>query len=197
MKYLVGIDEAGRGPLAGPVAVGLVVIKADFDWGLLSGVNDSKQLTETARETIYEQTIKLRTEGLLNYSVHQVSAQIIDSKGIVYALNSAISRGLQRLEVDPELTEVRLDGALKAPAQFVNQQTIIKGDVTEPVISLASIMAKVTRDRYMKNLAKKPELAIYELNQHKGYGTKRHRELIKEHGLSLIHRKSFCRGLIQ
>src|SRR5690606_35077025 len=95
----------------------------------------------------------------------------------------------------PEECEVLLDGSLKAPANFLNQKTIIKGDSLEPVIGLASILAKVTRDRHMERIGKRSELAPYCLNVHKGYGTKLHREMIKLHGLSAIHRQSFCRNI--
>ncbi len=196
MKWLVGVDEAGRGPLAGPVSVGIVCVPTDFDWSLIPNVNDSKQLSEKVREDIFKLTKQLQKSGLLTYSVHQVSASIIDNKGISYAIKTAMSRGLNRLVTESKEVQILLDGSLHAPDHFPNQTTIIKGDAKEPVIGLASIMAKVTRDRYMEKLAKKPEFAVYDLAQHKGYGTKRHRENIKKYGLSLIHRKSFCSRLL-
>lgn len=191
MKYLVGIDEAGRGPLAGPVSVGLVKIPIDFDWELLPGVNDSKKLSEKKREVIFELVQELVKKNFLVYSVKSVSAKSIDAKGIAPAIRRSISAGLEELGADAEDTFVKLDGSLKAPEEF-KQETIIKGDSKEKVIGLASIMAKVTRDKYMVAQAKKfPE---YSLDVHKGYGTKAHRQAIFKHGLAPIHRASYCQN---
>lgn len=194
-SYLVGIDEAGRGPLAGPVSVGVVCVPTDFNWKQILGVNDSKKLTEKKREVVFEITKKLKKEGKLNFVVVMVSAEEIDNIGIVPAVNKAMSKALQRLLLLPEKCEVRLDGSLKAPAEYKKQKTIIGGDGKEKVIGLASIMAKVTRDRYMVRISAKPEYAPYALESHKGYGTLKHRESIRQHGLSDIHRKSFCTKL--
>jgi len=195
ISYIVGIDEAGRGPLAGPVAVGLVCIPKNFNKKLFGKAKDSKMLSEKVREEIFLETKKLHKEGLLKYAVSMVQAKAIDEKGISYAIKLCIKRCLKKCEVDPLKTRVLLDGSLKAPKEFKNQQTIIKGDQKEKVISLASIMAKVTRDRWMKRIAQKyPE---YGFEIHKGYGTKKHRELIQKHGLCPIHRKSFCKNSIR
>jgi ribonuclease HII len=194
MKWLIGIDEAGRGPLAGPVAVGVVVVPVGFEWTVLPGVGDSKKIRPEKREEIFRQATALRRSGILNYVVVQSSAKAIDTVGIVGAVNVAMGKALLKLQLDPKDCEVRLDGSLHAPSVFLNQKTIIRGDDSEPVIGLASIMAKVTRDRHMTRMGMKPEFAPYDLALHKGYGTKKHRELIKIHGLSDIHRMSFCRA---
>ncbi len=189
--FLVGIDEAGRGPLAGPVAVGVVVAPPQFDLRLLEGVRDSKQLTELGREIWYEKLRILNLEHNVLFTVQFSSAAFIDTHGIVPAIRTAIARGLRELLVSEEESHILLDGSLKAPPRFVSQETIIRGDETEPLISLASIAAKVRRDRLMKQLALRyPE---YGFDIHKGYGTKAHRELIQKHGISAIHRKSFLR----
>jgi ribonuclease HII len=194
MKYLIGIDEAGRGPLAGPVAVGAVVVSRAFDWKQVIGAKDSKQMTPASREHLYATMTALRTRGALNFAVAFSSSSVIDRRGIVFAVHSALARCLTMLEADPLTCEIRLDGSLHAPVEFTKQITIIRGDQSEPIISLASIAAKVERDRLMCRLAKKHP--AYALEVHKGYGTRIHREAIMKNGLSEIHRRSFCRALI-
>ncbi len=190
-QFIVGIDEAGRGPLAGPVAVGVVIVPAGFDTKLFDGIRDSKKLTEKARETWFAKLPQLEAEHGLRYKVEFTSAQYIDEYGIVPAIKRAIAAALKALEVAPNEVEVLLDGSLKAPPEFTAQKTIIRGDETEPVISLASVAAKVMRDKLMCNLALKyPE---YGFEVHKGYGTKKHREALIQHGLSDVHRKSFIK----
>src|SRR3989338_7442176 len=193
MQYLVGIDEAGRGPLAGPVAVGAVALSPAFDFSLVEGVKDSKQLTAGAREAIYKHMQQLQRALLLDFAVSFASAAVIDSRGIVPAIRSALARSLAKLRLAPGSCEVRLDGNLYAPTQFTMQRTIIRGDETEPVISLASIAAKVERDRYMVRLARR--YPAYAFDVHKGYGTKTHRELIARHGVCPEHRATFCANM--
>lgn len=206
-KYLIGVDEAGRGPLAGPVSVGCVKIAADFDWELIQGVNDSKQLTPENREAIFRRARELQRDGLLDYSVSLTAASVIDSVGIVPAIRRSMNRSLTKITSSVNTNVnisinfyddylVLLDGGLKAPQQFVNQQTIIRGDGSEKVIGLASILAKVTRDRYMVHQACKPLFAPYHFHTHKGYGTPAHRALISKYGLSPLHRKTFCKNVI-
>lgn len=193
MKWLVGVDEAGRGPLAGPVAVGVAVVPMDFDWDLIPGVGDSKKVTPLKREAIWQRASELKSSQIIDYKVSLVSATVIDTNGITHAVRLGIERCLTALELDPQACDVRLDGLLKAPNEFKTQATIIKGDSKEKSIGLASIMAKVTRDRHMERLSlKHPE---YGFDIHKGYGTKSHREMILQHGLSPAHRASFCRNL--
>ena len=191
-KYLVGIDEAGRGPVAGPVTVGLVKVPVDFDWELVPGVNDSKKISENKREVIFDIVNELVKQGLIEYSVKSVSAQSIDKKGIVPGIKRAIEAGLDELKMQPETVCIKLDGSLTAPPEY-QQETIVGGDEKEPVIGLASIMAKVTRDRYMTAQSKK--YPVYAFAQHKGYGTKAHIEAIKQHGLCELHRRSYCKNI--
>lgn len=211
LKYSIGIDEAGRGPLAGPVAVGLVLAPINFDWERLPGVTDSKKLSEKKREEIYTAAKKLEKIGLLCSVVVLGSAKQIDRQGIVVVIRGCIEKGLERLSTrsglelgtnsvkDLVLTRkevlVKLDGGLRAPAEWVHQETIIKGDAKEKVIGLASIMAKVTRDRYMRRVAERSAYSAYDFATHKGYGTKAHRVLITEYGLSPEHRTTFCKNI--
>lgn len=188
-SYIIGIDEVGRGPLAGPVAVGVVCVPVGFSMKFFRGIKDSKQLSEKARE---EWFAKIRAESKkrkLKYKVSFASPQTIDKRGIVKAISQCIESCLRRLEVLPQRTLVLLDGSLKAPKEFKNQKTIIGGDESEPVISAGAIMAKVSRDRRMIRLAKK--YPRYSFHIHKGYGTALHYKKIKKHGLSKIHRRSF------
>jgi ribonuclease HII len=191
--WLIGIDEAGRGPLAGPVAVGVVKVPTDFDWSLIEGVGDSKKVSEKNREAIFRRASKLKKEGKLDFKVIQKSAQQIDARGIAVVIREAIAEGLDELVSAPEDCFVKLDGALRAPSSF-SQETIIKGDQKELVIGLASILAKVTRDEYM--LKKATTYPLYGFEHHKGYGTKIHREAIQAHGLSDIHRASYCQNIL-
>lgn len=194
-KWLIGVDEAGRGPLAGPVAVGVALVTRDFDWRQLPGVNDSKQLTEKKREEIFITARKLKASGCLNYAVAMISAKVIDQKGIVPAITLAMARALKRLDPSPGECCVKLDGGLRAPREYRAQETIIKGDSKEKVIALASIMAKVTRDRYMGRRAALAAYAPYDFAIHKGYGTRAHRAAIAKYGLSPEHRQSYCKNI--
>ncbi len=193
MKYVIGIDEAGRGPLAGPVAVGAVAVPQDFDWASINGVRDSKKLSEKKRERIFERARELISTSGLRYAVSTSSAAYIDAYGIVSAIKRALAEALSQLGADPHSSRVLLDGGLKAPAVYIHQKTIIRGDDSEAVISLASIMAKVTRDRLMRRLAAK--YPLYDFDVHKGYGTRLHLQAIARCGLSDIHRVSFCTRL--
>jgi len=194
VRYLIGIDEAGRGPLAGPVAVGAVMVPVDFDWSVIEGVRDSKKLSEKKREEIFARTRELEQSGALRFSVSTSSATYIDTYGIVPAIKRALAEALCRFEVEPKDCRVLLDGSLVAPPEYIHQETIIRGDDTEPVISLASIMAKVTRDRLMKKFA--PKYPAYDFHVHKGYGTAAHRQLIRTQGFCLLHRKTFCSRIL-
>ncbi len=201
-KWLIGVDEAGRGPLAGPVSVGVVLVPQGFDWNLIPGVNDSKKLSEKKREVIFERALELVAAGKLSYIVEMPSAKQIDKKGIAVVIRAAMDKGLthlssrQDLELDWASCMVKLDGSLYAPKYCVHQETIIKGDSKERVIGLASIMAKVTRDRYMVKIATKPAYASYDFARHKGYGTLAHRTAIMKHGVSSEHRVTFCKNCV-
>lgn len=191
-KWLLGIDEAGRGPLAGPVSVGVVKVPADFNWKLIPGVGDSKQVSEKNRNAIFIRAKQLKKEGRLDFSVVLVAATYIDAQGIVPAINKAMVRAINKLELNPRECFIKLDGALRAPSQFA-QKTIIKGDAKEKIIGLASILAKVTRDEYM--ILQDKKFPCYHLAVHKGYGTKRHRGMIAQHGFTPLHRKTYCKNI--
>jgi len=191
MQWIIGIDEAGRGPLAGPVAVGVFAVPVGFDIESLSGIRDSKALSAWQREEWYA---TLKTLDGVRYAVSQVGPRHIDTKGIVHAVNVAIKRALKRLDIAPECARVLLDGGLGAPVEYSDQVTIIKGDTIEPTISAAAILAKVTRDRYMVRQAQRyPQ---YGFEQHKGYGTLTHRQSIQQCGFSPLHRTTFCRSIM-
>ena len=200
-KFLVGIDEVGRGPLAGPVAVGVLIVREGFDFTTndLKGVRDSKKILESKRKEIFVKIKKLQQQGELDFVVNFVSEKQIDKVGIAAAIKMALERGLNEIMKGMSGKrladyQIYLDGGLKAPVEFVNQQTVIKGDDKIKVISAASIVAKVTRDRRMRVWAKKyPQ---YGFDKHKGYGTAEHRRAIKTHGLCPIHRRSFCKKWI-
>ncbi len=188
-KWHVGIDEAGRGPLAGPVSVGAVMVKSDFDFSIFKNLKDSKKLSEARREEFFEIIEKHKIIA----KVVMISNKIIDKKGISYAIRFAIKSLLKKLNPNIKQSKIFLDGSLKAPEEFT-QETIIKGDEKIPVISLASVMAKVTRDRYMKKISK--NYPAFNFDIHKGYGTKRHIEAIKKHGPSKLHRKTFITRIV-
>jgi ribonuclease HII len=190
MAQILGIDEAGRGPLAGPVSVGVVKISPKFNKSFFKGIKDSKQLSPDERELWFSLATEAKKRGELDFKVALVSEKVIDRRGIAYALRLGIKRCLARLEASPE-DQVFLDGALKAPPLFARQLTVIKGDEKIPVISLASICAKVIRDRKMIKLSKK--FPQFNFHIHKGYGTRLHREAIQKYGLTELHRKSFLK----
>lgn len=186
---MLGVDEAGRGPLAGPVSVGVVAVPEGFDvLKEFPGVADSKKLSEKRREKIFGMLEARVALGDARFAVEFESAETIDEEGIVTAVRRALWRGVNNLAPDSALVHIQLDGALRAPPEY-SQETIINGDELIPLISLASIVAKVTRDRLMVELSKK--YPLYGFEKHKGYGTKAHYEMLKKHGLCVIHRRSF------
>lgn len=190
-KFIVGIDEVGRGPIAGPVSVGIVLCRGHLT---IDELGDSKVMSELARERVHMIASELATDGFLRFSVFSVSAAVIDKVGIEEALRHAIAQGLKRLAPDPRVVEIVLDGTLKAPDEY-RQQSLIHGDALVPAISLASVVAKVERDRYMAGAIhrKYPE---YGFSSHKGYGTRVHYDAIRTHGLTPIHRKTFLKGMV-
>lgn len=192
-KYLIGIDEVGRGPLAGPVAVGAFVFLDDKSRKLFKGVKESKQLKEARREEWFKKIEEAKKKALIDFSVIFQSEKVIDKKGISFAIRKCLETSLRNLGIGCDDCVVLLDGGLKAPLEYKNQKTIIKGDAKEQVIALASICAKVLRDRKMVKMGKK--YPRYGFEVHKGYGTKSHREAIKRYGMSDIHRTSFCRNI--
>lgn len=196
MARVIGIDEVGRGPVAGPVAVGAFLLDAEqLAERIMSfsvPLRDSKQLTKAQREAWYVHLEKLRNEGACDFVIAMVPADDIDTKGISAAIRNALAECLEMLECSKE-TLILLDGSLHAPAEYKNQITIIKGDEKEMAISLASIVAKVTRDRHMEKIGERyPQ---YGFEQHSGYGTEAHYAAIKKHGLTPVHRRSFLMSL--
>jgi ribonuclease HII len=184
-NYVAGLDEAGRGALAGPVAVGAVILPKDKTRLLrtLAGVRDSKQMTPLERDSLAPR-IK---ETALAWSVGFASAEEIDSQGIVPATRLAAIRALQGLSISPEylLTDFRLE----LPQLDISQTSLVKGDACCLSIAAASVLAKTARDAYMSQLDS--EYPNYDLGKHKGYGTQAHRLAMKRWGYSSVHRKSF------
>ena len=191
IKHIVGIDEVGRGPVAGPVTVCACAAAADFDMTLFDGIRDSKKLSPKKREEWFQKISTWKALGNLDFAFVSISANEIDRMGIAPAIRKALSSALDMLSLDPSITQVMLDGSLYAPEIFSIQKTIIKGDEKIPIISAASIVAKVMRDTYMVEQA--AVYPVYGFDMHKGYGTAAHMKAIKKHGLSPLHRKSFLR----
>lgn len=189
----MGIDEVGRGPLAGPVAVCAFKMGIDFNARAFGPIKDSKQLTAENREAIFRALHALKKKGKVDYSVSYEDARTIDSIGIGKAIKNCLEASLGDLNLVPEACEVLLDGGLKAPAIFKDQKTIIKGDEKKRAIAFASIIAKVSRDALMREFAKIYPQYGFEI--HKGYGTKDHRSAIRKHGMSPLHRRSFCKNI--
>lgn len=191
-KIFIGIDEVGRGPLAGPVAV------CAFAWlsgerfpKELEGIKDSKKLSEKKREEWFAKISQFKKEEKCDFKVEFKSAKYIDANGISKAIRECLRLCLKKLEINPKDAHVLLDGGLKAPQEFSYQETIIKGDTKECVISAASVVAKVTRDKLMVQLSKK--YPHYRFDIHKGYGTLFHRTSIRKNGISKEHRRTFIK----
>ena len=180
---ICGVDEAGRGPLAGPVCAAAVILPVGV---VIPGLDDSKKLTEKKREALYD-VIK---ETAVSYGIAFASENEIDEMNILNATFLAMKRAVEKLGVKPDLALI--DGNQK-PHTGINEVTVIKGDGKSMSIAAASVLAKVTRDRYMLELDKK--YPHYEFKKHKGYGTKLHYEKILEYGISDVHRKTFLKNL--
>ncbi len=200
-QIVIGIDEVGRGPLAGPVTVGAVaaILNSKFEarnlkqtclpagniqkFKILKNIKDSKKLSPVKREE-WEKILRK------NFECHYVSVnnKVIDRIGIQKATLLGVRKVLYGFKRKPDI--VLLDGLLKAPARY-NQKTIIKGDEKIPVISAASIIAKTARDRKMARLH--GGFSKYAFGRHKGYGTELHYKMLKKHGISKIHRRSFLK----
>jgi ribonuclease HII len=190
--YVIGVDEAGRGSIAGPVSVGLVRVPEGLDLrALFPGLNDSKQVSEPKRERLMD-LLEEQADALgISYQPMFRSAADIDGKGIAVVIRDAIAEGLALLG-GPSAGEVRLDGSLHAPDGY-RQTTIIRGDSMEPAIMLASIVAKVSRDRLMRELDALH--SSYGFAKHKGYGTAAHYAALKMDGLCVEHRRTFLTNL--
>jgi len=193
-KFLIGIDEVGRGPLAGPVAMCAFLMPNNFDAKSFGKIKDSKKLKPIEREEIFCRLKELKKNKKINFAVSFESSRMIDKIGIAPAIKKALKKSLEKLKLNPKDCKILLDGGLKAPEKYKDQKTIIKGDEKERVIAFASIAAKVTRDALMCRLSKKyPE---YYFEVHKGYGTKAHCKCLRKSGLSKEHRRSFCKNFI-
>ncbi len=208
MKWLVGIDEVGRGPLAGPVTVcALLVSKSALNKLIGHSMSnqfgvanfDSKKVSKKKRKEITRVLQIMRGGRELDFAICSVSARVVDKQGIVNAVNLAIARALKRLSRNSlsvpsaklNKMQVLLDGGLRAPREYRNQKTIIRGDSSEAVIGLASILAKVHRDKYMARIHNKyPD---YAFDKHVGYGTRAHYKALTKYGPSPLHRLSFLK----
>ncbi len=180
---ICGVDEAGRGPLAGPVCAAAVILPRGIE---IPGLNDSKKLTEKKREALYH----VITEKALSYGIAFATVEEIEELNILGATYLAMNRAIAKLDTLPALALI--DGNRNEKIE-VSSQTVIHGDAKCASIAAASILAKVTRDRYMLEMAEK--YPGYDFEKHKGYGTKAHYAAIRELGMSPIHRPSFLKKM--
>lgn len=198
-QYIVGIDEVGRGSVAGPVYVCGVLIECELLDEIVSGsqdsLRDSKKLTEKMRLRWFEYLKKLKQEKKISYHIASLPARVVDAYGINPSIQTCIDGVLKKLipESIRDKTLVMLDGGLSAPVAYP-QETQIRGDENIPSIGLASIIAKVSRDEYMTRL--NSSYPQYEFSNHKGYGTKKHMELIQKYGPCEEHRLSFLKKIL-
>ena len=179
---ICGVDEAGRGPLCGPVCVAAVILNPDDP---IEGVNDSKKLTEKKRDALFDE-IK---EKALAYRIVFVGPEIIDRDNILNATMGGMRQAVEELDIVPNL--VLVDGNRTPAGLQIPAQPVVKGDATSASIGAASILAKVSRDRYMLELDK--QYPQYQLAKHKGYPTKLHYELIAQYGIQPFYRRSFLK----
>ena len=184
-EYICGIDEAGRGPLAGPVVVAGVIMPKD---SMIEGVNDSKKVSEKKREKLYDVIL----EEALSYSVAIIGQDVIDEINILNATKQGVTTVVEELDVKPNL--ILVDALTHINTKGIPYDSIIKGDAKCYNIAAASIIAKVTRDRIMREWDEiYPQ---YGFINHKGYGTAKHIEAIKEYGPCPIHRKTFIKHFV-
>ncbi|MCL2486431.1 MAG: ribonuclease HII [Oscillospiraceae bacterium] len=186
-KYICGVDEAGRGPLAGPVFAAAVILPQNL---IIDGVNDSKKLTEKKREELFD----IIREAALSYSIAAATEREIDEINILQATFLAMRRAVEGLNIDPyEHHIIIVDGNRMPPGLPCECRTIVKGDGLSMSIACASILAKVARDRYMRVLDEK--YPAYGFAGHKGYGTAAHYAALRQHGVSPVHRATFLKNL--
>lgn len=182
-KAICGVDEAGRGPLAGPVCAAAVILPPDC---VIDGLNDSKKLSEKKREALFD---VIKNEALA-YSIAMASEKEIDEINILQATYLAMKRAVDSLSIKPDY--ILVDGN-RDPMFGTDTELVVKGDSLSASIAAASVLAKVTRDRFMLEIDKKyPQ---YQFSKHKGYGTKLHYEMIAEYGISDVHRRTFLKKL--
>ncbi|MEF9922826.1 MAG: ribonuclease HII [Anaerovoracaceae bacterium] len=191
LHYIAGVDEVGRGPLAGPVVAAAVVLPEDFD---ILGIDDSKKLSEKKRQQLYVDIV----DNAIAYGIGQVDNQVIDQINILEATKVAMTMAIDeanRMLMEKNGSQIQhiLFDAITIKTIKTPQTSIIKGDAKSVSIAAASILAKVTRDTYMVELHK--DYPFYSFDSNKGYGTKLHYEGIKEHGITPLHRKTFLRNL--
>ncbi len=185
IKYIAGIDEAGRGPLAGPVVVSSVILKPD---SMIEGVNDSKKISENKRERLYETIIN----EAISYGVGIIYPEEIDEINILQATKKGLTMAIKQMKQKPNI--IMVDALTGIDTLGIPYKSIIKGDAKCYSISAASIIAKVTRDRIMREWDKVyPE---YGFAAHKGYGTAKHIAVLKEYGPCPIHRRSFLKNIL-
>lgn len=183
IAVICGVDEAGRGPLAGPVCAAACILPRGLE---IPGLNDSKKLTEKRRDALYDQIC----EQALAYGIAYATVEEIEERNILGATYLAMNRAIAQLMIQPELALI--DGNRNKEIE-VNSQPVVKGDSKCADIAAASILAKVTRDRYMMELDK--QYPMYGFAKHKGYGTKEHYAAIREHGMCPAHRPSFLKKM--
>ena len=184
-EYVCGIDEAGRGPLAGPVVVAAVIMPKD---SMIEGVNDSKKVSEKKREKLYD----LILEEAIAYGVGIVDQNEIDRINILNATKAGLTEAVSSLKVKPDV--ILVDALTNIDTCGIQYRSIVKGDAKSYSIAAASIIAKVTRDRIMREWDKiYPQ---YGFEKHKGYGTAAHIKAIKENGLCPLHRLSFVKNIV-
>lgn len=183
IEYICGIDEAGRGPLAGPVVVASVIMPRD---SMIEGVNDSKKVSEKKREEIYQKIV----EEAISYGVGIIDQDKIDEINILNATKLGLTTSIKELKVKPNI--ILVDALKGIDTLGIPYESIIKGDAKTYSIAAASIIAKVTRDRIMRQWDE--IYPMYGFEKHKGYGTAAHIQAIKEYGLCPIHRKSFIKN---
>lgn len=184
-EKICGIDEAGRGPLAGPVVIAGVIMPQD---SMIEGVNDSKKVSEKKREKLYDEIL----QEAISYSVAIIGQDIIDDINILNATKKGLTNVIEKLDIKPDL--ILVDALTQIDTKGIPYNSIIKGDAKCYQIAAASIIAKVTRDRIMRQWDEiYPQ---YGFISHKGYGTAKHIEAIKEYGLCPIHRRSFTKKFI-
>ena len=182
-ELICGVDEAGRGPLAGPVCAAAVILPRGID---IPGLNDSKKLSEKKREELFDVIV----ENAVSYGIAFASVEEIEEHNILAASFIAMNRAIAQLDPQPQLALI--DGN-RTKGIEVESRSVVKGDSKCADIAAASVLAKVSRDRYMLEMAQQyPE---YHFEKHKGYGTKLHYEALRENGPSVIHRKSFLKKM--
>ncbi len=185
IQKICGIDEAGRGPLAGPVVIAGVIMPPN---SMIEGVNDSKKVSEKKREKLYD----LILEEAISYSVAIIGEDVIDEINILRATKQGVTKVVEDLEIKPDF--ILVDALTQIDTKKIPYYSIIKGDAKCYSIAAASIIAKVTRDRIMRQW--EDVYPQYGFATHKGYGTARHIAAIKEYGLCPIHRRSFTKNFI-